>query len=353
MATADALEDPAAAARAARLRYVSDQTPGITRRRHGSGFRYLGPDGAPVRDAKTLERIRALVIPPAWTDVWICPSPNGHMQATGRDARGRKQYRYHARWREARDATKYDRMVAFGHALPGIRRRVEEDLSQRGLPREKALAAVVRLLDVSHIRIGNEEYARENRHYGLTTLRNRHADVSGQTVRFRFTGKSGQKHAVELKDRRLAAVVRKCQELPGQELFEYMQDGSPRPIHSDDVNAYLRDIAGEDFTAKDFRTWAGAILAAEALARHGPAETAADARKNIVEAVDLAARTLGNTRAVCRKCYIHPRILEAYEGGEIIAPSEPPEEGLSAAETGVLKFLERAAPAAGRERASQ
>lgn len=333
-------DDPAAAAKAARLRYVSDTKPGITRRRYGKGWRYTGPHGDVVEDEKTLARIRALAIPPAWTDVWICPQANGHIQATGRDAKGRKQYRYHVRWREARDATKYDRMVAFGHALPGIRKRVDEDLGHRGLPREKALAAVVRLLDVSHIRVGNEEYARENRHYGLTTLRNRHVDVSGQTVRFRFTGKSGQKHEVELKDRRLANVIRKCQELPGQELFEYMEDGEPRPIRSDDVNAYLREISGEEFTAKDFRTWAGAVLAARELAEFGPAESAADIKKSIVAAVDAVARTLGNTRAVCRKCYIHPRIIEAYERGEIVPALDTPTEGLSAEESGVLAFLE-------------
>jgi len=333
-------EDAAAQARAVRLRYVSDRKPGIRREGTAPDFRYIGPDGRRVREKAALERIRALAIPPAWTGVWVCPHPNGHIQATGRDAKGRKQYRYHPRWRAARDATKYDRMVAFGHALPAIRARVDQDLSHRGLPREKALAAVVRLLDVSHIRVGNEEYARENRHFGLTTLRNRHASVAGSTVRLRFTGKSGQKHTVELRDRRLAQVVRKCQELPGQELFEYEEDGEPRPVRSDDVNAYLREITGEDFTAKDFRTWAGAVLAAEELAARGPAASAAEAKSNIVGAVDVVASALGNTRAVCRKCYIHPRVLEAYDKGQLVSAADPPAEGLSPVETGLLAFLE-------------
>jgi DNA topoisomerase-1 len=331
-----------AAARAARLRYVSDARPGITRRKTASGFRYVGPDGKAVRDAETLARIRALAIPPAWSDVWICPLPNGHLQATGRDARGRKQYRYHARWRAERDETKYARMVSFGHALPAVRKRVEADLALPGLPREKALAAVVRLLDTAHIRVGNEQYARENSHYGLTTLRNRHADVTGATVRFRFTGKSGQRHDVELHDRRVAGVIRKCQELPGQELFEYLADGEAHPVHSDDVNAYLREITGEDFTAKDFRTWAGTVLAAEELAARDPAASEAQAKRDIVEAIDSVARALGNTRAVCRKCYVHPLILAAYEQGIRIESSGHPVDGLGPEEAGVLAFLEAA-----------
>jgi DNA topoisomerase-1 len=337
------LDPPEAAAKAARLRYVSDASPGITRKRSGERFRYIAANGSAVRDAATLDRIRALAIPPAWTDVWICPVSNGHIQATGRDARGRKQYRYHDRWRAARDETKFGRLAAFGRALPRIRARLDSDLRRPGLPREKALAAVVRLLDTSHIRIGNEEYVRANRHYGLTTLRNRHADVSGARIRFRFTGKSGQKHTVELRDRRLARIVRKCQDLPGQELFEYLDDGEAHPIRSDDVNAYLREISGEDFTAKDFRTWAGSVLAAEALAALGPADTA-QAKRNVVEVVDTVAGHLGNTRAVCRKGYIHPRVLDGYLTGRCVAPPAAPLTGLSPEETALLDFLENDIP---------
>ena len=249
--------DPVEAARAAGLRYVSDTNPGITRKRAGKGFTYTGPDGEKVRDKETLARIKALAIPPAWTEVWISPDEHGHIQATGRDAKGRKQYRYHARWREVRDETKFNRMVAFGKALPGIRKRVEKHLSLPGLPREKVLATVVRLLETTLIRVGNEEYARENKSFGLTTMRKQHVQVNGTELRFRFRGKSGRTHNVSVVDSRLAAVVKRCQDLPGQDLFEYVDDGGEmQDVDSADVNEYLREISGEDFTAKDFRTWA-------------------------------------------------------------------------------------------------
>jgi DNA topoisomerase-1 len=254
--------DPEATAEEAGLRYVNDAMPGIRRRRAGRGFTYAGTDGRRLTDRRVLARIRALAIPPAWTDVWICPIARGHLQATGRDARGRKQYRYHARWREVRDEAKYGRMVAFGQALPRIRRRVEADLALPGLPRERVLAAVVRLLEKTAVRVGNEEYARENRSFGLTTLRNRHAEVGTSRIRFRFRGKGGKETEVELNDRRLARIVARCQELPGQALFTYLdEDGEPRTVDSADVNEYLREISGEEFTAKDFRTWAGTVLA--------------------------------------------------------------------------------------------
>ena len=258
--------EPRAAARDAGLRYASDASPGLTRRRSGRGFSYRDPDGVAVRDPETLARIKALAIPPAWTDVWICRWPNGHLQASGRDARGRKQYRYHDRWHERRGTDKFDRMLAFAEALPGIRARCDEDLARRGLPREKVLAAVVRLLELTLIRVGNDEYARLNQSFGLTTLRDRHASVDGTAIQFRFRGKSGQTHEVGLRDRRLASLVRRCQELPGQELFQYVdEDGDVQDVASDDVNAYLREASGGDFTAKDFRTWAGTVLAYRAL----------------------------------------------------------------------------------------
>jgi DNA topoisomerase-1 len=300
-------------ARAAGLRYVHDDGPGIRRRRAGRAFSYVAPDGTTVRDLATLRRIRALAIPPAWTDVWICPSANGHIQATGRDARGRKQYRYHARWSAVRDSTKYGRMLLFAEALPRIRERVARDLSRPGLAREKVLATLVSLLQTTFIRIGNEEYARENRSYGLTTLRNRHADISGSTVRFHFRGKSGVAHEVSVRDRRLAQVVKRCQELPGQELFQYVDhDGQRHAVSSCDVNAYLREITGKDFTAKDFRTWAGTLLAFLAFCECQGCESEAQAKRQVAEVVKCVAARLGNTPAVCRKCYVHPAVLESY-----------------------------------------
>jgi DNA topoisomerase-1 len=310
--------DPRAVAREAGLRYATDTRPGITRRRSGKGFTYRDADGTTIRDRDTLERIRALAIPPAWTDVWICPWPNGHLQASGRDARGRKQYRYHRDWHERRGTDKFDRMLAFAEALPRIRRRCDADLATRGLSREKVLAAVVRLLELTLIRVGNDEYARLNRSFGLTTLRDRHARVEGASVRFRFRGKSGRDHEVGLRDRRLAGVVRRCQELPGQELFQFVDDaGEVRDVASDDVNDYIRDAGGGDFTAKDFRTWAGTVLAYRALRALQPGVGERAAQKNVVEAIRQTADRLGNTPAVARGSYVHPAVLEAYLAGSI------------------------------------
>lgn len=306
------------AARAARLRYVGDATPGISRRRRGRGFSYTGPDGEPIRDEHTLERIRSLAIPPAWRDVWICPIPNGHLQATGRDARGRKQYRYHPRWREVRDEAKFERVVPFSAALPRIRETATEHLALQGLPREKVLATTVLLLEKSLIRVGNHQYAEENRSYGLTTLRDRHVAVTGSRIRFSFRGKSGQHHEVDVSDRRIARIVKRLRELPGQELFQYVDDeGVRHSVTSDDVNTYLREIAGEEFTAKDFRTWAGTMLAARSLVDVGPFENETEARRNIVEAVAAVAERLGNTPTICRNCYVHPAVIDAYLSGQL------------------------------------
>jgi DNA topoisomerase I len=299
------------------LRYSSDDRPGIVRRRSGRGFTYRDPDGRPVRDAETLARIRSIVIPPAWTDVWICPWPNGHLQATGRDARGRKQYRYHARYRSRRDDAKFARLIAFARDLPAIRSRVDADLARPGLPREKVLAAVVRLLELTLIRVGNDEYARLNRSFGLTTLRNRHAVVDGSALTFRFRGKSGQQHEVGLRDRRLARVVRRCRDLPGQELFQYVgEDGEPRDVASDDVNGYLADIA-PGVTAKDFRTWAGTVLAYRALRALGNGSTDREKQRNVAAAIRETADNLGNTAAVARQAYVHPAVVDAYLDGKI------------------------------------
>lgn len=311
--------DPAIeAARDAGLVYVSDEAPGIRRRRSGRGFSYVGPEGTTVTDPKDLRRIKALAVPPAWADVWICPSPRGHIQATGRDARGRKQYRYHRDWRRTRDRTKYDRMVAFGEALPKIRKHIREHMAQPGMSREKVLAAVVRLLDLTNIRVGNARYAKSNGSFGLTTMRNRHVEVSGSTIRFEFRGKGGKLHSVDLRDPRLARIVKRCQEIPGQHLFQYLDDSEERrPIDSEDVNAYLRECAGEDFTAKDFRTWAGTVLAMRALRRVEPASSQREARSNIVAAIETVASALGNTVSVCRACYVHPAVLDAYVDGSL------------------------------------
>jgi DNA topoisomerase-1 len=316
---ANAPAEPAEAAREAGLRYVHDDGPGIRRRRCGKGFRYTGPGGEAVRDPEVLRRIASLAIPPAWAGVWVCPSARGHLQATGFDARGRKQYRYHPRWRAARDAAKYDRTIAFGRALPRIRARVTADLAQTGLSKERVLATVVRLLETTLIRVGNEEYARENKSFGLTTLRNRHVKVEGGTIRFSFRGKSGVRHDVRVSDRRLARIVARCQDLPGQELFQYQdEEGRLHPVGSAEVNAYLHEIAGEEFTAKDFRTWAGTVLAARALEEFATFDSEAQARKNVVAAVESVAKRLGNTTAVCRRCYVHPAVLHAYIDGSLL-----------------------------------
>jgi DNA topoisomerase-1 len=301
------------AAKNAGLRYVNDKKPGITRRKVGGKFQYFTPEGRRVRDGETLARIRSLAVPPAWTDVWICPIENGHLQATGHDARGRKQYRYHPRWRLVRDEDKYSRMIDFARALPRIRNRVRRDLARRGMPREKVLAALVRLLETTLIRVGNDEYAKKNNSYGLTTIRNRHVRVKGGTVHFDFRGKSGIEHEIDLHDPRLARIVRKCQDLPGQELFGYVDDdGQVRDVGSSDVNDYLREISGHDFSAKDFRTWAGTALAAQALQEFEEFDSQAAAKRNITSAIERVAERLGNTKAVCRKCYVHPAVIDAY-----------------------------------------
>jgi DNA topoisomerase I len=351
--------DPLASAAAADLHYVDDAVPGISRTRRGKGFSYHRPDGSIVRDVPTLRRIRSLVIPPAWTDVWICPSADGHIQATGRDARRRKQYRYHPRFREIRDETKYERMCAFAAMLPRIRTQVDEDLGRPGLPREKVLATLVRLLELTLIRVGNEEYARENASFGLTTLRTRHVDVTGSTIRFRFRGKSGKEHAVAVQDRRVARVVARCTDLPGQVLFQYVDDeGTHSTVESSEVNAYLRGICGAEFSAKDFRTWAGTVLTATALSRlaldvtqaEDKAQTsAALAKKHVVSAIKDVAARLGNTTTVCRRCYVHPEVVRAYLAGELDLERAPPtlrggdenrKPELSADEAAVLAFLE-------------
>lgn len=301
------------AAEAADLRYLLDERPGIQRKKSGKGFIYLRPDGTRVSDPRVLRRIRSLAVPPAWTDVWICPFSDGHIQATGRDARGRKQYRYHPLFRELRESTKFEHVMGFAEALPVIRAKVREHMGLRGLPREKVLAAVVRLLETTLIRIGNDDYARENRSYGLTTLENRHVRVNGSEVRFRFTGKGGKQWSLQVKDRRIAKVVKACQELPGQELLQYVdENGELQDVTSGDVNAYLKKITGRDITAKDFRTWAGTVLAALALHEVKEFDSAAQAKRNVRSAIERVAARLGNTTTICRKCYVHPEVLDAY-----------------------------------------
>jgi DNA topoisomerase I len=307
------------AARIRGLVAVSDNTPGITRRRRGKGFSYHWPDGRELRDQAVIQRINSLAIPPAWTNVWICPKPNGHMQATGRDARGRKQHRYHPKWTAVRDEAKYSRMLEFAAALPGLRRQISRDLEARGLPRRKVLAAVVQLLEKTLIRVGNDEYARTNGSFGLTTLLDRHAKVSSSSVRFRFKGKSGKEHDVQLSDPRLARIVRNCQELPGSQLFQYLgDDGKVHDVGSSDVNAYLRAAMGQSFTAKDFRTWAGTVLAAMALNEVKTFDSAAQAKRNLRTAIENVAARLGNTPTICRKCYVHPDVLTSYLDGNLV-----------------------------------
>lgn len=340
--------DPIEAAEEAGLRYVSDSQPGYTRKANGQGFEYFDTDREPIRDEQRLLRISRLVIPPAWSDVWICPSPNGHIQATGRDARGRKQYGYHERWREVRNEDKYDRMISFGKALPKIRKRVKKDLALAGLQRSKVLGTIVLLLEQTLIRVGNEEYARENNSFGLTTMQDRHVDVAGSKLRFRFRGKSGREHEVDVTDRRIARIVSRLQDLPGQDLFQYVDDnGDVRDITSQDVNEYLREITGQDFTAKDFRTWSGTVLTAVALNVVGPFETQKQAKANVKSAIGAVAKILGNTPAVCRKCYIHPAVLESYSEGNLIEglrkrtgkDLEKKGVDLRFAEAAILRFL--------------
>jgi len=313
------LEDPQASAEEAGLRYVTDAGPGIRRRRAGRGWAYVGAGGEPITDPDRVAWIDRLAIPPAWTDVWICPIRRGHLQATGRDARGRKQYRYHPRWREVRDEAKYGRLVEFARTLPRIRRRAERDLRRRGLPREKVLALVVRLLEETLIRVGNDEYARDNRSYGLSTLRDRHVTVRGQEIRFSFRGKSGKAHEIGLRDGRLARLVKACREIPGQELFQYYDaEGRRVDVTSGDVNDYLREISGEEFTAKDFRTWAGTVAAAMALKAFLEIDDEAGRKKAVVRAIEEVAEQLGNTPSVCRACYVHPEVIDRYLDGTMV-----------------------------------
>jgi DNA topoisomerase-1 len=342
---ADVNDEAAAAdARSAGLRYVGDDLPGIRRIKAGKGFAYLGPDGKRLTDPATRDRIRALAIPPAYVDVWISPLANGHIQATARDARGRKQYRYHAKWREVRDENKYARTVAFAKALPKIRERVESDLRLAGLPREKVLAAVVRLLETTSIRIGNDEYAKENGSYGLTTMKNSHVRVSGGEMRFSFRGKSKVRHAISLEDRRLAKIVRGCQDMPGQRLFQYVDDeGETHAVESSDVNDYIREISGDDFTAKDFRTWEGTVACAMLLVDRSPIESEAERKRQVAEAMKIVATRLGNTPTVCRRCYVHPIIVDAYlENGTLGQfRAGPVKGGLSGEERSVIRLLAR------------
>jgi DNA topoisomerase I len=342
------LDDPKDAAQSAGLSYVSDDEKGLRRERAGDSFRYVKANGEPVADEAALERIRKLAIPPAWTDVWICPKANGHLQATGRDARGRKQYRYHPQFREVRESTKYEHMLDFARALPSIRGKLAEHMALRGLPREKVLATIVHLLETTLIRVGNEDYAKENKSYGLTTLRNPHVSVEGTELRFRFKGKSGKSWRLQLKDRRVAKIVRACQELPGQKLFEYLdENGEPKEVTSSDVNAYLKEITGREVTAKDFRTWAGTVLAALALREFERADSQATTKKNLRAAIEQVAQRLGNTPAICRKCYVHPEVLAAYiEGGLELkikdeAPAPESATALKAEEKAVLAMLEK------------
>jgi DNA topoisomerase I len=356
MSNAVASSTNAPATRVPGLRYVNDAEPGITRRRAGKGFAYTGPDGKRIRDRAEIDRIRALAIPPAWTDVWICTSANGHILATGRDAKGRKQYRYHPRWRSVRDEAKFDRTIAFGEALPGLRRRVRKDMMRSGLPKEKVLATIVSLLDCCFARVGNEEYAKTNGSFGLTTLRDRHARFTGAVLRLRFRGKAGKEHEVEVEDPRIVHVVRKCQAIPGQELFQYLgEDGSRSAIGSSDVNDYLREVTGEDFTAKDFRTWAGTVACARELVGAEPGSTQTARNKTVLAAVDVVACELGNTRTVCRASYIHPDVIDGYLDGSLhtawarrTPTGASSSRGLRSEERFALGFLKARARAAKR-----
>jgi DNA topoisomerase-1 len=335
------LADSKDAADAAGLRYVSADTPGLTRRRAGKGFSFVGPDGQRVGDRKTLERIKGLVIPPAWRDVWICPRPDGHIQAIGYDEKGRKQYLYHPRFREVRDEAKFEHMMAFAEALPALRERVAADMAKPGLGRDTVLATVVHLLETTMIRVGNAAYARDNGSYGLTTLRVRHVKVEGTELRFHFKGKSGKVWRLSVKDRRVARIVKACQDLPGQDLFQYVDDqGERQSVTSADVNGYLKQASGGEITAKDFRTWVGTVLAATALAEFGAAANPTEAKKNLTRAINQVAAQLGNTATVCRKCYVHPAVMAAYlDGALALAPPDEPGEAFRPEEAAVLAFL--------------
>jgi DNA topoisomerase-1 len=333
----DALASPESAredAETGGLRYIGDDRPGISRKKHGNGFAYAAADATTISDPPTLARISHLAIPPAWTDVWISPANDGHLQATGRDARGRKQYRYHADFRAARDKTKYGHTLAFGSVLEKIRARVKADMGRHGLPHEKVVATIVYLLDRTLIRVGNDEYARTNGSFGLTTLRNRHVDIHGDALRFEFKGKSGKTWQLKVQDRRVARIVKSCQDLPGQHLFQYLdENGDRQSLGSHDVNAYLREVTGAEITAKDFRTFAGTVLAATALLNFKPVESLAEAKVNIRAAIEEVAGRLGNTPAICRRCYIHPEILSAYLDGALALRRSKSEE------RAVLRFL--------------
>ncbi|MEE1655256.1 DNA topoisomerase IB [Microvirga sp. CF3062] len=318
-ATSDNIVDPRDAAETAGLLYVSDEEPGIRRKKSGKGFTYQKPDGSKVADKATLDRIKSLAIPPAYTDVWICAKPNGHIQATGRDAKGRKQYRYHTAFREVRESTKYEHMLEFAQGLPAIRKTIDEHMSLRGLPREKVLATVVHLLENTLIRVGNADYVKQNKSYGLTTLRDPHVKVEGGELRFQFKGKSGKIWKLQVKDRRIARIVKACQDLPGQDLFQYLDgNGAQQSVSSADVNAYLKEITGRDITAKDFRTWAGTVLAALALKEFEAFDSEAKAKKNIRAAIEKVSGRLGNTPSICRKCYVHPEVFSSYMDGELL-----------------------------------
>ncbi len=317
--TVETIVDPRDAAESAGLRYVSDARPGIRRKKVGTGFSYARADGSKLIEKDVLRRIKTLAIPPAWTEVWICPFTDGHIQATGRDAKGRKQYRYHPRFREVRESTKYEHVVAFADALPAIREKVQEHMALRGLPREKVLATVVHLLETTLIRVGNDDYAKQNNSYGLTTLKNRHVSVNGNEVRFRFTGKSGKQWSLRVRDRRIAKIIKACQDLPGQELLQYVDEaGSCQDVTSSDVNDYLKEITGKDITAKDFRTWAGTVLAAMALNELESFDSAAQAKRHLRTAIEKVAGKLGNTPTICRKCYVHPEVLNSYMDGKLV-----------------------------------
>ena len=343
--------DPQESARIAGLRYILAEGPGILRKRSGKGFCYIGPDAKPVTDPEDLKRIRSLVIPPAWTNVWICPFKHGHLQAIGRDARGRKQYRYHPVYRLIRDQTKFERMIAFGEALPAIRKQVQHDLGLQGMPKNKVLATVLKLLETTRIRVGNEEYAKTNESYGLTTMREDHVEVSGYTLRFQFRGKSGLEHNIEVADRRLAKIVHDCQCIPGEELFHYIDpDGNVCKICSEDVNNYLREITGQDFTAKDFRTWGGTGHSALELESIGPASSDVETKKNIMTAIKAVAKKLGNKPSTCRKYYVHPVVLDSYSDGSLFdfmkkANGSDSPFGLKREEASVLDLIRSRKPA--------
>ena len=339
-----ALDGELQSAEASGLHYVSDHDPGIRRVASKAGFDYRAPDGKPIKDPGTIDRIRKLAIPPAYADVWICPDPKGHIQATGRDARGRKQYRYHPDWRLHRDQAKYGRMAAFGRALPRLREKVDADLRKHGMPREKVLAAVVRLLELTLIRVGNDEYARNNKSFGLTTLRRRHVDVHGAGVVFEFRGKSGKQHRTGIHDRRLARVVQACQDLHGQKLFQYLDgDGHAHSVASEDVNAYIHEATGENFTAKDFRTWAGTLLAAQLLAACNRANGTSHAKHTVADCVKAVSQKLGNTPAVCRSSYIHPEVINAYTDDRLAKGFRRCLDQPETCERALLRFLGRLA----------